>query len=111
MRTLILLRLTLTPTLLILNTCSNTPAGIPRSSTWVQPAAQSNGYDSFTGIDAFTADPMGVPPKMVPMGITFPSMKVTAITAITAVTTVTYAITFPSMKDTPLHHVTVCNGM
>ena len=49
--------------------------GISRSSTWLQPASAANEYDSFAGIDAFQADPLGVPARMVPMGITFPSMK------------------------------------
>ena len=46
-----------------------------RSHSGLPPVARLNRYDAIRGIDAFLADPLGVPPDHIPMGITFPSAK------------------------------------
>ena len=49
--------------------------GIGDATLWLQPADGTNGYDALAGVDAFNADPLGVPIEQIPAGITFPSIK------------------------------------
>ena len=49
--------------------------GISASNVWIQPANRANGFDAIHGCDAYFADPLEVDLSLIPVGITFPSVK------------------------------------
>merc|ERR1719181_2762791 len=49
--------------------------GISAANLWIQPGNKANGYDALEGEKQFFADPLGVDPALIPVGITFPSAK------------------------------------
>lgn len=55
--------------------------GISCANLWIQPSNHANGYDALQGEQVFFADPLGVHPSLIPVGITFPSAKEESFTA------------------------------
>lgn len=49
--------------------------GISAANTWIQPCNAHNNYDALKGEVDFFANPLGCEKSLVPVGITFPSVK------------------------------------
>lgn len=49
--------------------------GISSANTWIQPSSAENNWDAIAGIDACIESPLGVDPRHLALGITFPSCK------------------------------------